>query len=166
MWDAAPLPELGLAPGRPSGSAMPLLWTHAEFLKLRIARELRRPIELLPSVEQRYLPAGGDHAARAAATWHWRDEVPVLRHEAGRALLIEDRRRFTLHFGFDGWQRVDERGAEAQPFGLWAVRLTADELSAAAELNFTRRYADEWEGVDHHVSLGHVGQERALSCFG
>jgi glucoamylase len=164
VWDAAPIPELGLAPGRPSGSAMPLLWTHAEFLKLLIARELKRPIELLQAVEQRYRSSAGDHyAARTAASWHWRDEVPVLRHETGRALLIEDRMAFTLHFGFDGWQRVEERAAEAQPFGLWAVRLTADELSGPTELNFTRRYQDGWEGADHHVSLGHVGQQLALS---
>jgi len=167
VWDAAAIPELGLAPGRPSGSAMPLLWTHAEYLKLLIAREQRRPIELLATVEQRYrCSAANQFAARVAATWHWRDEVPVLTHEAGRALLIEDRTAFTLHFGFDGWQRVDERAALEQPFGLWAVRLSAAELSGPAELNFTRRYPDRWEGVDHRVALGHANQERALSSFG
>ena len=167
VWDAAPIPELELAPGRPSGSAMPLLWAHAEFLKLLIAREQRRPIELLSAVEQRYrCSATNQFAARVASTWHWRDEVPVLRHEAGRALLIEDRRPFTLHFGFDGWQRVDERAALEQPFGLWAVRLSAAELSGPTELNFTRRYQDRWEGVDHRVTLGHANQERALAGFG
>src|ERR1019366_1114872 len=77
VWDAAPIPELGLAPGRPSGSAMPLLWAHAEFLKLLIARERRRPIELLAAVEQRYAAnVSNQFAARVAAAWHWRDEVP------------------------------------------------------------------------------------------
>ncbi|HXL97758.1 MAG TPA: glycoside hydrolase family 15 protein, partial [Steroidobacteraceae bacterium] len=167
VWDAAPIPELGLAPGRPSGSAMPLLWTHAEFLKLLIAREHRRPIELLLAVEQRYRCTAADRfAARVAAAWHWRDEVPVLKHEVGRALLIEDRTAFTLHFGFDGWQWVDERAALEQPFGLWAVRLSAEELTGPSELNFTRRYDDRWEGVDHRVALGHAGLERALSSFG
>jgi hypothetical protein len=66
----------------------------------------------------------------------------------------------------DGWQRVDERAALEQPFGLWAVRLSAAELSGPAELSFTRRYDDRWEGVDHRVALGHAGQERALSSFG
>jgi glucoamylase len=167
VWDAAPIPELGLAPGRPSGSAMPLLWTHAEFLKLLIAREQRRPIELLAVVEQRYAAsAASQFAARVAAAWHWRNEVPVLTHETGRALLIEDREAFTLHFGFDGWQHADERAALAQPFGLWAVRLSAAELTGPAKLDFTRRYADRWEGVDHSVALGHADQERALSSFG
>jgi glucoamylase len=166
VWDSAPIPALELAPGRPSGSAMPLLWSHAEFLKLLIAREQRRPIELLQSVEQRYQSSGPQYAARVAAAWHWRDEVPVLQHEVDRALLIEDRRAFTLHYGFEGWQRVEERAALAQPFGLWAVRLSAAELAGAAELNFTRRYEDRWEGADHRVSLGHASQQRALSSFG
>jgi glucoamylase len=167
VWDTAPIPELELAPGRPSGSAMPLLWTHAEFLKLLIAREQRRPIELLAAVEQRYAAtAANQFAARVAAAWHWRDEVPVLTHETGRALLIEDRTAFTLHFGFDGWQRTDERAALEQPFGLWAVQLSAAELTGPTQLNFTRRYGDRWEGVDHRVALGHADQERALSSFG
>jgi glucoamylase len=166
VWDSAPIAALELAPGRPSGSAMPLLWSHAEFLKLLIAREGRRPIELLQAVEQRYRASGDQYAARAAAAWHWRTEVPVLQHETGRALLIEDRSAFALHFGFDGWQRIEERAASAQPFGLWAVRLSAEELAGPSELNFTRRYQDRWEGVDHRVSLGHTGQERALGGRG
>jgi glucoamylase len=167
VWDAAPIPELGLLPGRPTGSAMPLLWTHAEFLKLLIARQQRRPIELLQSVEQRYrASADNAYAARVALAWHWRCEVPVLKHETGRALLIEDRRAFTLHFGYDGWQRVEERAALPQPFGLWAVRLSHEELSGPAQLNFTRRYDERWEGVDHSVALGHTDPERALASFG
>jgi glucoamylase len=161
VWDAAPIPALGLEPGRPSGSAMPLLWTHAEFLKLLIARERRRPIELLQCVEQRYRAAGS-----AATDWHWRDEVPVLQLAAGRGLLIEDREPFSLHFGFDAWQRIEERAALAQPFGIWAVHLSAEELAAAAVLNFTRRYERGWEGADHSIELHHSSTALSLSASG
>jgi glucoamylase len=160
VWDAAPIPHLELWPGRPSGSAMPLLWSHAEFLKLLVARERGRPVELLNAVEQRY--GGSAPPADSAAVWHWRDEVPVVRLRHDRGLLIEDREPFTLHFGFDGWQRVQERAAEAQPFGLWAVRFSAQELSQAGQLNFTRRYPHGWENVDHSVSLGHAELTHAL----
>ena len=54
---------------------MPLLWAHAEFLKLLIARE-RRPIELLQVVDA--LPAAGHAYAARVRPWHWRDEVPVI----------------------------------------------------------------------------------------
>lgn len=158
VWDAPAIPEYGLEPGRPSGSAMPLLWTHAEFLKLMVARERGRPIELLSSVEERY----GAPVPPIAARWHWRDEVPVNHLLANRGLLIEDREPFTLHYGFDGWQRVSDRTATALPCGLWGVELSAVELSQASQLQFTRRYGSHWEGVDHTVELGHVTVDQAL----
>jgi len=35
VWDSPDIPEHELHTGRPSGSAMPLVWAHAEYLKLR-----------------------------------------------------------------------------------------------------------------------------------
>ena len=43
VWDTAALPERRLFPGQPTGSAMPLAWTHAEFIKLVISRNLGYP---------------------------------------------------------------------------------------------------------------------------
>ena len=34
MWDAEDISRKGLKNGRPSGSAMPLVWAHAEYIKL------------------------------------------------------------------------------------------------------------------------------------
>jgi glucoamylase len=152
VWDAAPIPALGLMPGRPSGSAMPLIWAHAEFLKLLIARESGRPVELLDDVEKRYRGP----APRPATVWHWRDEVPVWRLEKGRALCIEDRQPFTLHFGFDGWREIQDRDAVRESFGMWSVLLVADELAEHEQVDFTRRHDVAWEGIDHQVLLGHA----------
>ncbi len=159
VWDAAAIPSRELEPGRPSGSAMPLLWTHAEFLKLLIARERGRPLELLKIVEDRY---GGSRPHRAAG-WHWRDEVPVRCLEKGLALLIEDRRPFTLHFGYDGWQYCQDREALPETFGMFAVRLSADELSQCLQLDFTRCYAGVWEGADHCMLIDHAPITHRLS---
>ena len=159
VWDAAPIPSLGLLPGRASGSAMPLVWAHAEFLKLLVARERGRPVELLAAVEERYPGAG----PRRATALHWRDEVPVRVLEQGRALRIEDRRPFTLQMGFDGWQGIARHEATAQPFGLWAVVLEPAALAGHGALDFTRRYGEAWEGADHHVQLAAPPPVRALA---
>lgn len=158
VWDAESIAGLELTPGRPSGGAMPLLWAHAEFLKLLIAREQGRPVELLQAVERRY----GGHEPRLAEAWHWRDEVPVSRLETKRGLLIEDRQPFTVRLGFDGWQHTQERESVAQPFGIWSARLAASELSQHSELNFTRRRGGEWEGSNHRVLLDHSPLEHSL----
>jgi glucoamylase len=162
VWDTEPIPSLELLPGRPSGSAMPLLWSHAEFLKLLVAHERGRPIELLESVERRYRGS----SLHLPESWHWRDEVPVLHLQSGRGLLIEDRQPFTVHLGFDGWQQAQDREALPQPFGLWSVRLAAAELAGRTELNFKRFRAQQWEEVDHRVLLDHPAVDHSLEHVG
>ena len=68
VWDGPAIPARGLEPGKPTGSAMPLVWAHAEFLNLLAARHYGRPPKLLASVEQRYQAqaAGGGDVALAA----------------------------------------------------------------------------------------------------
>ncbi len=157
VWDAAPIAERGLAPGRPTGSAMPLLWSHAEFLKLLVARETGRPVELLKSVERRY--AGG---SRIGETWHWRAEARYDRLPLGHTLAIEHRTPFVLRYGFDGWQQPGEKTAVRGPFGMYTLTFAPRELEPHATFHFTRRFDHGWEGADYQVSLGHERIEHAL----
>ncbi|WMS41927.1 glycoside hydrolase family 15 protein [Acuticoccus sp. MNP-M23] len=149
VWDAPPIPQRGLVAGRPSGSAMPLVWAHAEFLKLVATEQSGRPVELLAAVEARY--AGAD--APAANAWRWRADVPIDRLPPGRAVIWQDVRPFTLHFGFDGWTNVSDREAVAGPFGLFTVTLDAGEFAGQRTIEFTRRIVNEWEGRDWTVVL-------------
>ena len=60
---------------------------------------------------------------------------------------------FTLHYGWDGWQGVQERQAQCGTFGLWLLTFRAGELRGHGTLNFTRRFAEGWEGPDHEIRL-------------
>jgi glucoamylase len=150
VWDAPAIPELGLQPGKPTGSAMPLVWAHAEFLKLAVARERGSAIERLRSVAGRYL--GGEPRAIA---WHWRSALPFTALPPQRGLVIEADAPFALHCGFDGWAEVRDVASTPLPFGRHAVRFEVDTLSAHASLDFTLRFAADhrWEGVDHRIVL-------------
>ncbi len=55
VWDCADIPDCDLRFGRPSGSAMPLVWAHAEYLKLRRSPQEGRIFDLPPQTVQRYL---------------------------------------------------------------------------------------------------------------
>ena len=152
VWDTTALPERGLFPGRPSGSAMPLVWTHAEFLKLLVAREAGFPVERLRDVEARYA------SEQPAAEWRWRNETPVAELPPGRELVIESVVPFTLHCGWDGWNDAQDLQAVRGAFGLWLVRFQETELSERKTLEFTRRFETGWEGTDHVVRLQHPPQ--------
>jgi glucoamylase len=148
VWDSDPVPEHFLYPGKPSGSAMPLVWTHAEFLQLYVARSRGIPMDYLKCVDERY----HNHQPRAA-TWHWRAEVPFSTLPAGRALVIEDRVPFTLHYGLDDWSSPEDRSAEPIGLGMFGVRFEEAELAGKTRMLFTRRYGSEWEGKDWEVGL-------------
>lgn len=158
VWDAEPIADRGLAKGRPSGSAMPLLWTHAEYLKLLVARETGEPIELLKAVRDRY--KGGPPEA---ATWHWRAEAQFDGLPRGRSIVVEHRGPFVVRFGFDGWQNVSEKVATRGLFGMWGVRFEHTELDGHGSLDFTRRFDHAWEGGDHHITLGQDRQKGLLA---
>ena len=146
--DGAPYDGFGV------GRLWPLLWAHAEFLKLLHTAQTGRPAELLREVEERYrqpLPA----QAR-----HWRPAAPVPELEPGLLLLIEDDKPFLLHYGFDGWQNPQDRPALRLPFGLWGVTFSPGELREHHTLDFTRKLAVGWEGQDHHIRL-HEGAPKA-----
>lgn len=150
VWDGAPLPERGLWPGRPSGSAMPLAWAHAEFVKLAASRFLDHPMDRLNAVWSRYQGRRPD-----AGTWIWSLAAPLNHLPAGKHLLILLPDATLLHIGFDGWRDVSDRQSEALGLGLHGLTLAASELAGHASLDFTLRWRDgeAWLGRDVRVGL-------------
>ena len=148
VWDAEPIPERNLFPGKPTGSAMPLVWAHGEYLKLYVARSSKRPVEQLSAVIDRY------SGEAPAETWFWRDQAPFGGLPPGRALVIEADAPFTLHVGFDSWQEVSDRDSQPLGLGMHGVKLEAAELKPHRSLEFTRRFESGFEGHDWRVALG------------
>jgi glucoamylase len=150
VWDAEPLPERMLWPGRPTGSAMPLVWAHAEFIKLAYSRELGRPYDRPQDVWERYR---GRRPRAAHALWTTRLPLATLR--AGQALVVYLPQAAVVHAGFDGWQRVRDVEAAAAGFDLYAAELPTTELAPGQSVQFTLywRERDAWEGRDYEVGV-------------
>jgi glucoamylase len=147
VWDGSPIPERGLFPGRPGGSAMPLVWAHAEYLKLFLALQQGHPGEWLEGVAQRY------QSPRPPQILHWRPDTPYRAILPGQTLWVEATRPFTLRFGFDGWQGAQERQAAEVGLGCFGVQLEPALLRGHRSLEFTRRFEEGWEGQDYEVML-------------
>lgn len=149
VWDSAPIPERHLTPGHATGSAMPLVWAHAEFLKLALAVKRGAPIERLNAVAARY------RHARAATVLHWRDSSSCASVLAGARLSIEADTPFTLHYGHDGWKDVADLASAPAAFGIHAAQLDPAQVGATHDIEFTRRFGDPrgWERRNWHVTL-------------
>ncbi|MGP0057131.1 MAG: glycoside hydrolase family 15 protein [Steroidobacteraceae bacterium] len=150
VWDAAPVPHRGLSAGRPTGSAMPLAWTHAEYLKLVASRALGRPFDRPEPVWQRY--QGVRCRAKRAI---WCEHAPIRELAAGMSLVIALRAPAIVRFGFNGWQDVVELPTAANSLGLHVLYIDTAWLSARQSVDFTFRYTaqDHWIGVDYRIEV-------------
>lgn len=151
VWDSAPLPDRGLYPGRPSGSAMPLAWAHAEFVKLAISLGQGRVSDRPAAVWARYAGHAPD-----PATWVWTPGAAISCLASGKDLLIVLPGPAILHYGFDGWREPVDQGTQDMGLRLHAVRIPAGDLAGNAVLDFTWRWLDSgaWLGQDEHLRLG------------
>lgn len=148
VWDSAAIPERKLAPGRPSGAAMPLVWAHSEFVKLCYSRRLGYPVD------------------RPAATWkRYQGKRPKILHELWgpryRPRHIKQGHRFTIalrqhalvHWGTNGWRDARDSDTRDTGLGVWASELPVAGLKAGETVQFTFYWHDDaaWEGQDYEV---------------
>jgi glucoamylase len=148
VWDSAPIPARRLEPGRPTGAAMPLVWAHAEYLKLAASRALGRPFDRPEAVWQRY--RGERPLLRRV---FWSEVAPVRNLPEGCSLTIALRAPALVHWGTDGWQELRDQETVANSLGLHLVEIDTPRLSAGRTIDFTLRSAGGWVGQDFHITV-------------
>ncbi|MCB9915014.1 MAG: glucan 1,4-alpha-glucosidase [Planctomycetes bacterium] len=150
VWDGPALPARELQPGRPSGSAMPLVWAHAEYVKLVRSLEEGAVFDTPPQVAARY---GADYAPRRVRLWRFNHKLRTL--PARSVLRIETGAPALVHWTADGWASAHDALTETLLPGLHRVDLPTRELPAGARVDFTFQWLDSqcWEGTDFHVEV-------------
>jgi len=150
VWDSAPLPERGLLPGRPTGSAMPLAWTHGEFVKLAASRDLGRPFDRLQQVWRRYRGERPD-----PSNWVWSAGAPIAAVPEGKGLILILPRPAEMHLGFDGWRQVRDMPTLELGLGLHGLRLGRADLAGHSSLELTWRWREDgwWLGEDFRIRI-------------
>lgn len=150
VWDAPDIPEKGLFCGRPSGSAMPLVWAQAEYVKLRRSLQDGRVFDTPPQAVQRYLvqKTGSPHAV-------WRFNQKCFSMPAGKTLRIETLARAVVHWSSDGWQSVQDSDTRDTGLGVHLCDLPTGHLSSGSGVTFTFCWPEVqwWEGKDFSVSV-------------
>ena len=150
VWDADDIPHSLLFRGRQTGAAMPLMWAHAEYIKLLRSRADGGVFDLIPEVSRRYLASRTPR--RPFEVWkHNRRarSIPV-----GGLLRIQALEPFTLHWSADNWATTHDTFAISTPLGIEYVDIEVPSSGTGA-IVFTFRYAngDRWEGVNFTVAV-------------
>jgi glucoamylase len=144
------MPERELFFGQPSGSAMPLVWAHAEYLKLLRSLRDGRVFDMPPQTVQRYLV---EKTGSPFAVWRFNHKCRTM--AAGKALRVETLAPAQVHWSADGWLTSEDSETRDTYLGVYVADLETSSLAPGAQLDFTFYWpeASHWEGVNFTVKV-------------
>jgi glucoamylase len=154
VWDDALPPGKAFLQGRPTGSAMPLVWAHAEFIKLAISIAQGAPVDRPEALWLRYQaePPRADVA-------HWTPRMPVTTIRVGQRLRILRDAPVLVHWGTDRWGRSADVLSSPGLLGLQVIDLPTEDLRAGQTIAFTFQSQTDlaWERSDHEIAVISTG---------
>jgi glucoamylase len=149
VWSEADRPEAHMFFGRPTGGPMPLLWAHAEYVKLVRSAADGRVFDLIPEVAGRYQSR---RAPTRLEIWKLNRQVRSVR--AGGVLRIQAPAAFRLHWTCTEWQQVHDTSSTSTGIGHEFVDIQVPmEQRAPLRFTFFWTAGEHWEGRDFQVAI-------------
>jgi glucoamylase len=151
VWDSPDIPEHELHFGRPSGSAMPLVWAHAEYIKLQRSLHDGQVFDMPPQTVNRYLT---NKTVSPRMVWRFNHKIRWM--PAGKKLRIETLVPAVIHWSADDWSTVEDIKTYDVGLGIHMADLFTQALPEGRQINFTFYWPDahHWEGTNFTVRLG------------
>jgi len=150
IWDSEDIPQRELFLGRPSGSAMPLVWAHAEHVKLLRSIRDNAIFDMPPQTLKRYV---NNKPAPAPIVWQIASKVECI--ALGRVLRLEFPDAARIHWSTDNWTTVSDRETTATGLGTYICDLPTERLTNDGLVRFTIFWPlqNRWEGADFQVEI-------------
>lgn len=99
IWDTADIPEKGLFFGKASGSAIPLTWAHAEYIKLCSSIKEKRIVDMPQFTQERYFK---QKITSPFEIWRFNRQQKSISNK--KALRIEVMADAIIHWTNDNWK--------------------------------------------------------------
>ena len=153
VWDYADMPSEGLYFGRSAGSAQPLVWAHAEYVKLLRSVADGVVFDRISVVADRYA------VPKEKRTFQSRMEIfqvgrPISAMVQGGTLRIMDAEQFRVTWTMDGWatKTVQDAKVIGRPGAFLDIQTPHDFTGSIV---FTMFWPDEsrWLGRNYEVTV-------------
>ncbi|MBI4470122.1 MAG: glucan 1,4-alpha-glucosidase [Acidobacteria bacterium] len=148
-WDEPDNSGAHMILGRPTGAVMPLMWAHAEYIKLLRSVRDGQVFDLIPAVADRYLKR---RDCKPLEVWKpTRQPRSVM---AGATLRVQAPAAFMLHWTANEWQQIHDTRSTATALGIEFVDIPVLP-GQRAPIRFTFYWPDgnRWEGRDFQVTI-------------
>lgn len=147
-WDGADLPERELFFGQPSGSAMPLVWAHAEYLKLCRSLAEGRVFDMPPQTAKRYL-----RESKPCNDVIWAFNHKIRKISQGNTLRIFLPSQARVRWSADEWATEKELESRDSTLGIHVVDLPTRQLSAGRYIRFNFYWFAEKRWVEDEYAV-------------
>ena len=136
--------------GRPTGSARPLMWAHAEYIKLLRSAADGKVFDLVPEVADRYL--SGKRAHAPVEIWKHCRQVSTVRQ--GFLLRIQADSPFRLRWTRNEWESIQDSPSTSTVLGIHYVDIPdLPQPDGRIRFTFFRTDEERWEGKDFEVAV-------------
>jgi len=150
LWDDDDLPDRSMKLGQPTGAAMPLCWSHAEYVSLVRSRHDGVCFDRIEPAYQRYVaePVTSRHEI-------WSFRHPLRHMPAGKILRIIIAADARVDCSSDGWRsKLKVDAVKNDTLDLWFLDLPTEALNGMIEFTFFWKDAARWEGRNFSVEVG------------
>jgi glucoamylase len=149
IWDCADQAEKELFYGKPSGSAMPLVWAHGEHIKLLRSLRDGKVFDTPPQTVERYCVRKTTSNKRFWRLNHQRKTIAP-----GQVLRVEMLDLSSIKWSFDKWATSSEDHTTDPGLALHYIDLPTESLPAGTEIRFRQAQIGEpWADKDFLVTV-------------
>jgi glucoamylase len=152
VWDQPDMPETSQRLGKPAGSAVPLVWAHAEYLKLLRSAVDGKIFDRIDPVYERYCEPEGRKKLRRDVEIYSRQR-PIQTMAAGSTLRILEERQFQVVWSADGWKTTQTALSRNLGSAGFSADIPPTAGSGAVEWTIHWQEQDTWLGYNVEVKV-------------
>jgi len=153
VWDEPHRPDTSLKIGAPAGSAVPLVWAHAEYLKLLRSAVDGKVFDRIDPVYDRYCEPDGRNCLRRNLEIYSRRR-PIQKVAAGDTLRILDEGRFDAVWSADGWKTQHVASGRSLGSAGYAADIVPDgAANLSGQLSWTLHWPDQDRWLGYNVDM-------------
>ena len=148
IWDTDDIPDKKLFFGRPSGSAMPLTWAHAEYIKLCASVKEKKVFDMPHQTQERYIKQKTSAIFEA-----WRFENQRKTISSKKTLRIEIMEDAIVHWTQDNWKTKYQTRTKDTGINIFVADIpTQNKKASKIEFTFFWIKPNRWENKNFVVA--------------
>ncbi len=149
IWDTDDIPEKELFFGEHSGSAMPLTWAHAEYVKLCASIAGKKVFDMPLQTQERYLKKKN---ISLYTTWNFKYQFESI--EATKKLRIQLEANADVHWTDDDWKTTHITATRHIALSIYSADIFSKKKKAK-EIQFTFFWKEmaKWENKTFSIKI-------------